>query len=560
MTRTDCRQRRGATLFVVTIVIVLVSLSAYGFVILMQAENRASRIAADRGQVQMVHDSGYDFLRSYAAMSRVERELWVGVDTNESLFRDVIVDQDLIGTRHGRFSIVHHPVTSNDVEATPLSDERDIARRFEFGAVPTAAKLSLPTLLDWDQAQPGYGRMVLMQLPGMTEHVADAILDWLDEDEEPREFGAESEFYERLTPPRKPANQLPKHLDELLSVRGVQFSDLYGDPVTGMRKVRRQNPDERARVSPDRTRTTGSNRPTDPVGPQLPWSAFLTVYSAERNETRDGNPRINLNQEDLSVLADQLNARFDSPVAKFVVALRQYGPYDGVLSSARPASELPEVSSSGAAEFTIEHHLQLIDVRVGIPLGEDVRVFESPLRSEGISDSDLVEFCDATTCAEDAVIQGRINIHLAPREMLAVIPGFSTDSMEQLIALRENTTIQSRRQHAIWLLVEGVVDRVGMQDVLPWITTCGDVMEGEVVAYYDEDSPWLRTEFVLDATREELPLLFRRNMHRLGRGYRYDELSLPLDEQQSPGMAGQSLNTMSTGNRNIRGQYRDSNN
>ena len=554
MTHVDVRQRRGAALFVVTIVVVLVTLSAYGFVVLMQAENRASRIAADRGQVQMVHDSGYEFLRSYAAMSRVERELWAQVGTDESLFRDVIVDQDYSGTRHGRFSIVHHPVTLNDVEASPGLAQRNVARRFDFGVVPTAAKLSLPTLLEWDQAQPGYGRVVLMQLPGMTEHVADSILDWLDEDEEPREFGAELEFYERLNPPRKPANQLPKHLDELLSVRGVQFSDLYGDPVTGMRRVHHQNHNQQARGAPDRNRTGGGRRPTDPVGPQLPWSAYLTVYSAERNESRDGNPRINLNQEDLSALTEQLNARFEPPVAKFVVALRQYGPYDGGVSSARPASELPEISSSAEAEFTIEHHLQLIDVSVGIPMGEEVRVFESPLRSEGTSGSDLVDFCDATTCAEDDVIQGRINIHLAPREVLTVIPGFSSDSMEQLIALRQNTTIESGRQHAIWLLVEGVVDRVGMQEVWPWITTCGDVMEGEVVAYYDQDSPWLRTEFVLDATREELPLLFRRNMDRLGRGYRYDELSLPLDEQQVPGVAGQSMNTVSTGNRTIRGQ------
>ena len=51
MTHVDVRQRRGAALFVVTIVVVLVTLSAYGFVVLMQAENRASRIAADRGQV-----------------------------------------------------------------------------------------------------------------------------------------------------------------------------------------------------------------------------------------------------------------------------------------------------------------------------------------------------------------------------------------------------------------------------------------------------------------------------------------------------------------------------
>ena len=34
----------------------------------------------------------------------------------------------------------------------------------------------------------------------MTEEIADAILDWLDEDEEPREYGAESDYYSSLSP------------------------------------------------------------------------------------------------------------------------------------------------------------------------------------------------------------------------------------------------------------------------------------------------------------------------------------------------------------------------
>ena len=37
-----------------------------------------------------------------------------------------------------------------------------------------------------------------MGLPGMTEDVADAILDWLDTDDEPRELGAEIEYYSGL--------------------------------------------------------------------------------------------------------------------------------------------------------------------------------------------------------------------------------------------------------------------------------------------------------------------------------------------------------------------------
>ena len=42
---------------------------------------------------------------------------------------------------------------------------------------------------------------LLLTLPGMTEDVADAILDWLDEDEEVRPFGAEAEYYSTLPTP-----------------------------------------------------------------------------------------------------------------------------------------------------------------------------------------------------------------------------------------------------------------------------------------------------------------------------------------------------------------------
>ena len=52
-----------------------------------------------------------------------------------------------------------------------------------------------------DKTAEGAGRELLMGLPGMTEDVADAILDWLDEDEEPREYGVESDYYMGLDPP-----------------------------------------------------------------------------------------------------------------------------------------------------------------------------------------------------------------------------------------------------------------------------------------------------------------------------------------------------------------------
>ena len=45
-----------------------------------------------------------------------------------------------------------------------------------------------------------------MQIPNMTNDVADAILDWIDSDDTPRQFGAESDYYLALPQPYHTAN------------------------------------------------------------------------------------------------------------------------------------------------------------------------------------------------------------------------------------------------------------------------------------------------------------------------------------------------------------------
>src|SRR5690606_38691018 len=70
---------------------------------------------------------------------------------------------------------------------------------------------------------------MLLALPGMTEDVADAILDWLDADDEPRPLGAEFEdYYLNLQPAYKPANGPIDSIEQLLLVRGVTPQLLFG--------------------------------------------------------------------------------------------------------------------------------------------------------------------------------------------------------------------------------------------------------------------------------------------------------------------------------------------
>ena len=100
-----------------------------------------------------------------------------------------------------------------------------------YGLENESAKINLNLLLYIDQQNSGAGRTMLLNLPGMTEDIADCIMDWIDSDDTEREFGAESDYYMSQSPPYSPSNAVPQTLDELLLVKGITPSMLFGADV-----------------------------------------------------------------------------------------------------------------------------------------------------------------------------------------------------------------------------------------------------------------------------------------------------------------------------------------
>jgi DNA uptake protein ComE-like DNA-binding protein len=188
-----------------------------------------------------------------------------------------------------------------------------------FGVEDESAKLNLNVLLApgaEDQA-----RNRLLALPGMTPPIADAILDWLDADDAPREFGAESEVYNQLTPPYTPRNGPVNSLDELLLVRGVTPELLYGL-------------DQNRNLFVDAEETPrGVLTQLDNSEGYLNrgWSAYLTLNSVEAlTPNRQGAAAptgpINVNDGQLQQLYNALKTSLTDGEAKFIIAYRQYGP------------------------------------------------------------------------------------------------------------------------------------------------------------------------------------------------------------------------------------------
>lgn len=514
--------RSGMVVFIVLLVIVMLSLAGLSFVSNMSVENRAVRLYGDQLQAEQLVSSGVEMLKAFCSLSPEQRQLAGGWYDNQTLFRNVPVDDDS-GSRRGRFSIT-----------APRWDQGQIGG-LRYGAECESAKLNLGALLQWDARRPGAAREALLQLSGMTESAADAVLDWIDDDAQRRQFGAEADYYAGLGVPYGPRNSLPTSLDELLLVREVSRQLLFGDLAAA---------DYSAASSPDfASRLPFGNQATARrLGQtQAPWVAMLTVYSAERNVARDGSPRIDLNQDDLAKLHSQLRSLLDRAQADFVVAYRQFGPYgsgagrpssprDGsrqVRRSGNDAQEEDETASPTQSRVRLDLSLpasrrigsviELIGARVQLRdrSGRPGPVLSSPFGADRYDIQQyLPKLLDRTTTEASKVIHGRININLAPVDVLRGIPGID-DSIAQRIFAARGSSVEGTdpgRQTTAWLLTEGIVDLQQMEQLLPYITTGGDVFRARVEGFFDDGGPVARADVVIDATASPARQLYRKDL------------------------------------------------
>jgi len=213
----------------------------------------------------------------------------------------VVVKQSDVPHGRGRFSVV----------APDPSDAT--SKNVRFGLLDESSKLNLNSLAAWQansalKLTDATARNFLLNLPYMTNDLADSILDFLDADDTARQYGAESDYYITLSPPYRAANGPLQSLDDLLLVRGVTPALLYGEDLN-----RNGILDPGEDINGDGVFDRG-------------WSAYLTVSSAERNLQQDGTSRINVNQQDLPSLYDQLAGTLGQKQAQYIVAYRINGP------------------------------------------------------------------------------------------------------------------------------------------------------------------------------------------------------------------------------------------
>jgi DNA uptake protein ComE-like DNA-binding protein len=507
------------------IVVAMLSLASYTFSDYMLVERKSVRMSGRQMQSRALADSGVESIKQLLMKTPAELDEAGGLYDNPGRFRGMLVVDDIAAVGRGNFTVI-----------APALEEDELAG-IRFGLEDESSRLNLATLLIADKSTTNGGRQILMQLPNMTEEIADAILDWIDPDEEPREFGAELDHYSGQSPPYAPRNAVPETVEELLLVRDVTPELLFGPDSNRNSALEstEMSQSQQAGSGAASGGTTNSGSAAYARG----WADYLTLYGSERNVQPDGTPRIDLNGKDLEQLYNQLLPILGQEMATFIIVYRQNGPYTGT-KTGQPGASV-QLDFQKQPKTNLSSVLELVGLRTQVPAQMQGG---QPAPGQGQPEATILEAAFANLpeamrlylpklldhCTVNAAkkIPGRININQAPRTILLGIPGMTPEIVDLILAQREPEAGEDKplRKYEAWILAEEIVTLEQMKALVPFICGSGSVYRAQVVGYYESEGPASRIEIVIDGTEVRPRVVFWRDLSNLGRGYQPGTLGL----------------------------------
>lgn len=511
--------RRGSVLITVTVVLLMVSLAVVGLLSMVRLDYQATKMRSRELMMENAIEIAESHVLAVAQLTREQRYAGENLSRSADLFANQPIHQDREVDGQILFSVL---IPGDSTEAN------------RFGLVNESTKINLHQLLEWDRQTPGAGERALLELPGMQPEQAASIMDWLDSDSLPRLQGGERDQYVTEQRIGGPANEVPGQLEMLVQVRQTRIQDWFSESPTAADKF--NGPEGSGNQAPSGRRSTRSSsssanqRVTDGVGrlesssqEHRPWEHYLTIHSSERNESFNGRPRIDINAADLVRLHSELSTRVSNAVADFVVLYRQFGPGRGGRRTPL-ADAVVDFTLPGKFKFSSE--LDLVGATVTLPGGRTAwQRFDSPLGSNRSGWAGQLEYLmDQITVDPRPVIEGRINIDEAPREVLLAIPGMDPATADRILAARFlSADGRMAHVHPTWILEQGVVDLARMKPLLKYCTTGGDVFQADIIAYIPQSAWFVREIVAIDGARKPPVKLYCKDRRDSPNPYELDQ-------------------------------------
>jgi type II secretory pathway component PulK len=557
----------------VLFVVFILTLAAYTFSEMVTSEYKAADTSRRLTQAHALADSGVAYTMALLSdPNSMQNTLNSNPWDNSAAFAGQTVFQG-DGGRTGRFSIVG--------PLGPDEDTTSAGALFRYGVIDESGKINLNSLLKWDPSgQKGHDLLMQMAsnssdpaLQNLTEDIINSILDWLDPDDTPRENGAESDYYQTLSPPYNAKNGPLDSIDELLLVKGINAQMLYGNDV-------------------NRNGILDPEEAGDGTGQKsLGLAAYFTAHTHESNVDSTGTARIYVNDPDVDSLAEKLTTALGEDMANYIVAYRLYGgsqgqsgagqgaaggaggatpsgqgatggqgnartsPAQGTTRTVTVTTTTVTSDSSGRLTETdrqtvttqirqaranprqgqqqntqIKSLFDLINSSVSVPSnttgqgGQQQNItYPSPLNDPGQLQTLLPLVLDKLTTTQDTDLPGKVNVNTAPQAVLAAIPGLSETDVQNIMALRpdpsSSETPDASFQTLAWLILEANLSPQTVQSMETYITARTQVYRVQSVGYFDGGGPTVRIEAVIDTNNGRPRVLLRRDLTELGKAF-----------------------------------------
>jgi type II secretory pathway component PulK len=512
--------RQGVVLVLVLVIVSVLSFAVYAFTQRSLLEYTAVRASLDHTQRRELASSAIEMCDVGVRNTATLTELATGP-----------LQIELPDERIGFLSVVQE-----------LPGKRQMA---EFGLQDESSKLNINSL-DLRKSKRRQSRQRLMALPGMTVQIADAILDWMDADDEVSEFGAESNYYSSLKPPYRPRQGRFADLHELLLVKGITEELLYGEDRNGNGMLDPNEDDG----------NEGFPRDDNDGLLDRGWIADITLTSREGILLPDGSPKINLNQPNLARLYDDLLPGFGAEMARFVVAFRMRGATwsDEVREAAQPDEEerrLERIESArrrlqrqlrgrtttsvgdalrdmerdgirltSTPGYRFESLVQLFGGKVQITIENEDQFLSSPWRSDPGTLRQLLPLADRLlTTATRTAIEGRVNVNQASEVVLNSIPGVTRTMARSIVQAQPKRGLHNDGDYGsiAWLASRGILPVAELRRIAPYLTVRGDVQGGIALGWLDDGQPVAGIAFLIDASEPDRRLLAHHDLAVLTR-------------------------------------------
>jgi len=310
----------------------------------------------------------------------------------------------------------------------------------------------------------------LLEIPGMSETVADAILDWIDEDDDVRELGAEIGFYRQGRYGYEPRNGPMRSIQELELVAGVDPRDVRGEDwnLNGRLDVNEND--------------GGESWPPDNRDGVLDagWSALLTAGVGESPMALGGGARIDLTLAEEDELVAELGVSTNQ--ARVLIG---YALTDGAEMSDFLRTSLSLLSNRMAAGAATP---------VGRVEDLDVEQLRSLFALASVGPVDAARLRHA----------GKLNVNTAPREAFEYL-GLDEGLVDSLVLARDGRA--QGFADIVDLLEVPAMTRARLADLVDVLTTRPTVLA--VTSRGRDERTGIEVEIVAWLDRSALPVQIR---------------------------------------------------